>query len=394
MSINFNKAATSEIKPQMVIDAVNGFMSANSFQSVGRGGGELESMEGVLSSRIAVAELLSQADCRISPNEVIFSSGATESLNILIGGLSALECPHVIITCFEHNSVARPVYALSERGLATMSVLGLVGDDGRIMDEAGMLGALKKEIGNAPKGKKCVFICTNASNVFGNVLPVESLFGLSKQYGIYNILDTAQTLGHTDVKLTRDLDALVFTGHKGLKGLPGSGGFVIKPSFADLLASWKLGGTGSTSHLLTMPDFLPDKFECGTPNTLGIAALGAAAKYVAENLRDIEKKEFALYSKLIAELRKLPLKIYADDDYYKKMPVISFTVDGYDSSVLAGDLEEGYGIFTRTGLHCAPLAHTAMGTMPEGTLRISFNSDNTFEEIEIFIDALKMLMIE
>ncbi len=399
MPINFNKAASSQIKPQSVIETINSFVASNSFHNAGRGGGELKSMEGILGARYSIAKLLSGSNCKISPNEVIFTSGATESLNMLIGGLSGLGSPNIVISCFEHNSVARPAYALAESCDASIKVLELVDErSGKIFSTDRAAEALKQVLDSAPVGKTSVFICTNASNVFGNILPVDELFKEAKRKGAYTILDTAQTLGHIDTKMTDCTDALVFTGHKGLGGLPGTGGFVIKPEFADVLSPWKSGGTGSTSHLLTMPDFLPDKFECGTPNTLGIAALDAAAKYVAQNLDFICRREEELKKRLISELLSLPVQLYGEfegshnfaDD---RVPVISLTVNGYDSALLADDLEQGYGILTRTGLHCAPLAHTAMGTMPEGTLRVSINSDNTEQEIEIFINALKSLIL-
>lgn len=411
MNANFNKAATSSQKIPPVIDTVKKYISENAFESIGRGTGTMNTMEAVLEARIALADLLGAQ----SPHHIIFTSGSTESLNILIGGLRGLGKVHLIISCFEHNAVARPANALANAGAAELSVI------------KPMVGELEKAISSFPS-LPVVVVLNHASNVFGYLLPIEKLFRTAKQRGAYTILDASQTLGHIPVKMSDDIDAVAFTGHKGLRALPGSGGFAISSDFSKKLIPWKQGGTGSVSDLLIMPDFLPDKFEAGTPNTLGILALGAAADYANKHLEEIHSTEEALFQYLMESLHALPITIhqYTEEPRQDKdrtedksqtntsqkgmsqctkgmsqfttpvhaIPVVSITVDGYDSSLLSEDLDRRYGIKTRSGLHCSPLAHRAMGTFPEGTLRLSLNSDNTKEEIDYLVRALKQLITE
>lgn len=448
MNANFNRAATSATKSRPVLDIVREHL-LNDIDSVGRGSGAFEAMSSVFEARIALADLLHAE----SPTHIIFTSGATESLNILIGGLIGLirdrepqtaapsadgrpqtdpterkksceplvrlrsDSPrllHLIISCYEHNAVARPAKALADHGLAVLTV---VEPEPSALEDALKAAADRSDIGAT------VVIMTHASNVFGNVLPIGELFPLAKAYGAYTVLDSSQTLGHIPVAMTEYIDAIAFTGHKGLKALPGSGGFAIRSSFAEKLMPWKFGGTGSISDSLEMPDFLPDKFEAGTPNMLGIIALGAAASHVGAHLSDIHRREAALFSRLIRSLRELPVRIHGDIGQFDHLclcgaapavapittdrapgsfdcedarshciPVVSITIDDYDSSLLSDDLDRLYHIKTRSGLHCAPLAHRHHGTFPEGTLRLSLNSDNTEEEIDHLIRALRELL--
>lgn len=389
MKVNFNRAATSATKSKAVLETVNRHL-LHDMDSVGRGSGAVDTMAAVLDARIALADLLNAE----SPNHIVFTSGATESLNILIGGLLGLQNEdtelHLIISVFEHNAVARPANALAER---TSVHLHIIEPTPEALAE--ILGSITRRSGDLQKKAEIAVIMTHASNVFGNLLPVDSLFSAAKQCGAYTILDASQTLGHIPVQMSDGVDAIAFTGHKGLKALPGSGGFCIRGAFADKLMPWKYGGTGSISDSLQMPDFLPDKFEAGTPNILGILALGAAAADTAKHLREHADKEHLLFQYLLASLRKLPVNIQLvseNPDTEHQIPVLSITADDYDASLLADDLDKQYGIQTRSGLHCAPLAHRHRNTFPEGTLRISLNSDNTMEEIDYFTNALQTLL--
>lgn len=415
----FNRSATSFDKVEPVIDIINEYASKGQISSVGRGGGTDSSMEAVFDARLKVASLLGAG----SPNEVAFTSGATESLNMLIFGLLCYDIPHIIISQFEHNAVSRPVFNLVERGLATMAVI------------APSASSLKRALEDAPSGRQIALVINHASNVFGNILPIHDILPIAKAAGAVTIVDSSQTLGHIPLKLTDYIDAIAFTGHKGLRALPGSGGFVVKEELGLRLKPWKFGGTGSASESPRMPEFLPDRFEAGTPNTLGILALGAAAEYIDKNLDDISKKEdflldamdktfdelaskYALtvyraplpdasnteeqrriVQRLRAELDMPEYKVYCNPSDFteselrpQRAPIISINADGYDSSILESDLETKYSILTRSGLHCSPLAHIAMGTMPQGTLRFSINSSNTLEEIEYVKGALARLL--
>ncbi len=408
--VNFNRAATSGEKPEHIIQAVRNYIDENAFGAVGRGSGS-GGAETVLDARISISDLVG-AD---SPTNVIFTSGASESLNMLIFGLAykgesvpnkldytngtkahkiektktgaVAVKPHIVFSCYEHNAVIRPVYNLVQRDLATGETIN---PD---------LESLKKAFASSDAKEK-VLILNHASNVFGNILPVEELFAYAKEQGAYTIMDVSQTLGHIDVKMGDYVDAIAFTGHKGLKGLQGSGGIIIKKAFAERLGIWKAGGTGSASDSLEMPFFTPDKFEAGTPNNLGIMTLGVAAEYIMEKgIDNIRKEELELYNYLLEKISALPVKIVSPhfEEYgkiipEKQIPVLSISVEGYDHSLLATDLAKEYGIQTRIGLHCAPFAHVAMGTMPEGTLRISLTSSNTKEEIDYLVESLDKLL--
>ncbi len=409
-NINFNRAATSGEKPEYIINAAKNYIEENSFNQVGRGSG-CGGAEAILETRIAIADLVGLD----SPMGVAFTSGATESLNMLINGLAykgvdnpltfdytngqtnyPLEMlenraipahPHIVFSCYEHNAVIRPVYNLVQRGLATAEIIH---PD---------LESLKNAF-NGSDAEEKILILNNASNVFGNILPIEELFAYAKKQGAYTIVDVSQTLGHIDVKMSANTDAIAFTGHKGLKGLQGSGGIIVKKDFAKRLSIWKAGGTGSGSDSFEMPLFMPDKFEAGTPNNLGIYTLGEAARAIqAKGIDAIRQEEMALFEYLLEKISTLPVTIVSPhiEKHGKilieeQIPVLSITVEDYDLSLLASDLSRDYGIQTRIGLHCAPFAHISMGTMPQGTMRISLSSTNTKEEIDELIRALGELL--
>lgn len=376
MHVYMNHAATSAAKPKEMIDALAAYLAGNDQQSAGRGE-ELAAARVALDARINLAELFGAP----SPSHVIFTSGATQSLNMAIHGL-VRDGDHILATGLEHNAVARPLYLLQQQGRAEVTFLPCYPD-----------GCFDPQtIRSAVRPNTRLFLMTHASNVLGNVLPVKEAFRIAREYGLYTVLDAAQTAGHIEVTLDEDTDLIAFTGHKGLRGVAGSGGFILNRSIAEKLAVWETGGTGSRSDSLDMPDFLPDRFEPGTPNTLGIIALGAAAAALqAENLEKIRSHEKRVTTRFVDGLKQLPVLTYGNYEEENWMPVVSMNILGFDAGVLARRLYEDFGIQTRSGLQCAPLAHQSIGTFPHGTVRFSFGYDTTEQEIDYVLEALAKL---
>ena len=373
-SINMNHAATSPHKSEEVIRSVMDYLQGNNQQSIGRGGDELASASLIMDARMAVAGLFHAKH----PAQVVFTSGATESLNMAIHGLVQQGC-HVLATSMEHNAVARPLHLLQQQGLIDVTWLPCA-DDGAFNPQS---------ISTAIQPHTRMLIMTHASNVVGNVLPIEESFALAKEHGLWTILDAAQSAGHIEVTLGKHTDIIAFTGHKALRGLAGTGGLVLSKAAREELNVWKAGGTGSHSHMLDMPAFSPDRFEPGTPNIMGIIALQAAVEALEkQGLDAIAAHERRLTSRFIDGAHTLPLSLYGSYDKHNWVPVVSLNHKGIDAGVLARRLQDEYSIFTRSGLHCAPLAHRSLGTYPEGTLRFSFGIDTTFQEIDATLEAL------
>lgn len=374
--VNMNHAATSGTKPKEVTDALVAYLAGNRHHSAGRGGDELAAARLALEARIALAGLFGAP----SPSHVIFTSGATESLNMLLHGLAPAGC-HVLATGLEHNAVARPLRLMERQGQIEVSWLPC--------DTGGQLDPLCIPKHLRPNTR--LLVMTHASNVLGNLLPVEACFAEAKRHGLYTVLDAAQTAGHIQVRLSEDTDAIAFTGHKGLRAVAGSGGFVLNRAAAGMEV-WKAGGTGSHSQSLDMPDFLPDRFEPGTPNTLGILSLGAAAEAIGRvGFAAVRAHESEMTTRFVKGLAELPVQLYGKYEAESWMPVVSINLPGRDAGEVARRLDEEFGIETRSGLHCAPLAHKTIGTWPAGTLRFSFGADTTAREIDYALNALGII---
>ena len=374
MPVNMNHAATSGSKPKEVIDALTAFLSTNSHQSAGRGEDEFAAMRTILESRIALARFFGVKD----PTKVVFTSGATESLNMAMHGLIHTGC-HVLATGLEHNAVARPLQLLQQQGHIEVTWLRCE-PDGTFDPQS---------IREVVRPNTRLLVMTHASNVVGNVLPVAKAFEVAKEYGLFTLLDAAQTAGHMAVTLDGHIDVIAFTGHKGMRGVAGTGGLVLNEGVAEKMRHWKAGGTGSYSQSLEMPDFLPDRFEPGTPNVMGIISLRAAIEAIdCVGLEAIRAHEKSLTTRFVEGVKQLPATIYGNYDEANWTPLISISIHGVDTGLLARRLSEEFGIRTRSGLHCSPLAHKTLGTFPHGTLRFSFGVDNTAQEIDFVLEAL------
>ena len=378
--IYLDNSATTYPKPPEVTQAVYRAMRQYSFNP-GRGGyrQSLRASEKVYEARAGIKDFLN------APTEegVIFTSGCTQALNMVIKGVLR-SGDHVVISSFEHNAVLRPLQKLAKNGVITYDVADVViGDD----------DATIENFRNAVNEHTRLIICTHASNVFGVRLPTERLCALAHSYQILFCLDAAQSAGVFDVDMLRDgYDFVCCAGHKYLYGPMGTGVLVITNGMT--LDTIVEGGTGSESSDADMPSYYPDRLEPGTVNIPGIAGLSAGVRFVRERgIGDIYRKEMRLIQILYSGLRGMSrVRIYSPDaGQVPSAPVLAFGVNGIDSEAVARYLSDRHDIAVRSGLHCAPLAHRAMGTSDTGVVRISPSVFTTEKEIRFLLDSLRKI---
>ena len=309
---------------------------------------------------------------------VIFTPSVTYSLNFILNGYLK-NGDHIITTSVEHNAVMRPLYALSKQGVSYS--LASCNKDGTLNIESivPLINSNTKAI-----------VMTHASNICGTMLPAEEVGNICKKYNLRFILDTAQTAGSFPID-GDNIDAITFTGHKSLLASPGIGGFVIKEDFAKEIHPIITGGTGSKSDEIEQPDFLPDKFESGTMNIPAILGLKKSIEYINDiGIEKIYEKEMLLTERFISKVKNIEdIRIVGKEDLNFRMPVISLDFLKEDNGLVSATLDSKYGIMTRCGLHCAPIAHKTLGTFPKGTVRFSFGHFNTFEEVDYIVDSIK-----
>lgn len=380
MRVYFDNAATTFPKPDSVAEAVYDFIKNNG-SNIGRGAYKtaFTAAEKVYETRELICDLFHFDN----PDNVMFTANVTEALNIVVKGFLK-KGDHVIVSSMEHNAVMRPLTQLMDCGVEFSRIPAYV--DGR-MDVGAIEGLIK------PNTK--AIISTHASNVCGTIMPIETIGKICRKRGLKFIVDAAQTAGVIPIDMGKFcIDALCFTGHKGLYGPQGIGGFVITDEMSDLIAPIISGGTGSISNLETIPKFCPDKFEAGTLNIPGIFGLNAGISFInhveAEN---IHKTENALTECFLEGIRGIDsLNVVGIDSIKERTAVISVVSSKMDISQLAYELDKN-GIMTRVGMHCAPNAHKVLGTYPGGTLRFSLGFFNTQKEIEFTLEILKSILI-
>ena len=312
---------------------------------------------------------------------VIFTKNVTESLNILIKGLLK-EGDHVIVSSMEHNAVMRPLNSLSSKIEYTKVKCNDLGE------------LYVKDVEAAIKANTKAVIMTHASNVCGTILDLEGVGKLCKEKGIFFIIDSAQTAGFSDIDFySLNADAIGFTGHKGLLGPQGIGGFIIGDKMLSETNTFIEGGTGSLSDTEIQPDFMPDKFEAGTLNIPGIYGLNASLKYILDyGIKNIREKELHLLKHFIDGLEGINgIKLIGRKDTINRTGVLSLDFLYDDNGIVSHELSSKYGIMNRSGLHCAPSAHNTLGTFPKGTVRLSLSHFTTIEEIDYTISSIKKL---
>ncbi len=370
--INFDNSATSFPKPDPVRRAVYTAMLRLG-GNPGRSGHRLsiEAAEAVYRARCTAADFFG-ADTE----NTVFTSNCTHSLNLAVKGVADEGC-HIIISDLEHNSAARPVYALSKNG-CSFDILHIDDDDCVTAEK------LERLIRHNTKA----VVCTLGSNVTGKMPPCKMIGEICRRHGICFIADGAQACGVTDVKLSDGINILCTAGHKSLYGPSGTGLLVSDGSFK--LKPLMEGGTGSTSLELEQPDFMPDCLESGTVNTMGIAGLEAGICFVKKLGTDkIFRHEDRLCRRLIKGLGCMQgIKIYRP--FGNCLPIVSFNAEGFTANETA-EMLSGMGYALRGGLHCSGLAHRAIGTAPEGTVRFSPSVFSTAAQVDGLIAAVSRI---
>lgn len=313
---------------------------------------------------------------------VVFTQNITTSLNVVLKGLLR-ERDNVVVSSMEHNAVMRPLTSMKQRGVTITKV------NGNILGEISI-----EDIENAISENTKAIVMTHASNVCGTVLPIRKIGELCKKYNKIFIVDSAQTAGVLDIDIKKDnIDILCFTGHKGLLGPQGIGGFLIKEELVERVSPLIEGGTGSLSELEVQPTYMPDKFESGTPNVPGIFGLNASLNYLLKTgLESIYNKEIDLTSRFIEKIMNIDEKLLiGKKDIVDRTAVVSLDFKDLDNGIVCHNLDKDYGISTRSGLHCAPSAHKTLNTFPRGTVRFSFGHFNSYEDIDYVIDSINKI---
>jgi cysteine desulfurase family protein len=380
--IYLDNAATSWPKPEAVYQAMDGSMRRG-VGNPGRSAHDLSIASGrvINDTRESMAQLLGVDN----PDRIVFTKNATEALNLVIKGLLR-PGDHVITSGMEHNSVIRPLRAMERRGVE-LTVVSCTSE--------GLLDPQQVERALRPNTR--LIILNHASNVVGTILPVAEVAEIARRHEVILCVDAAQTLGALPFDIAAmKVDLVAFTGHKSLLGPQGTGGLYIREGLESALDPLEEGGTGSRSEHQYQPDFLPDKYESGTSNTVGLAGLGAGLQEVLDQgVSSVRSKEEKLTQILIDSLDTIPgLTLHGTKDAADRIAVISFSIEGVTPSEVAMCLEDDYGIMCRPGLQCAPLAHRTMGTFPEGTVRLSLGYFTTEQEISFTVDAVEKIAHE
>lgn len=376
--IYFDNAATSFPKPKEVGQAMMYFL-----EKVGANPGRsshrlsIESGRILYQARESLAELFNVDD----PLRIIFTLNVTEALNLALKGLLR-PGDQVITSSMEHNSVMRPLRELEKRGVEVKVVP---------CSSQGVLDPV--DLGRAIKKNTKLIVLNHGSNVIGSLTPITVVGEMAKRHHILFLVDTAQTAGCYPLDIKKDnIDLLAFTGHKALYGPPGTGGLVIGERVnTKKLIPLKVGGTGSHSEFEEQPDFLPDIYESGTPNIVGLNGLKEGVRFVlAEGVDKIHKHEKNLIIRLIEGLKEIPeVTLYGGDYRKEQVAVVSFNLKDKWPSEVGMRLDEEYDIMCRVGLHCSPATHKTIGTFPRGTVRFSMSWFNTLEEVDQVIMAIR-----
>lgn len=375
MTIYLDNAATSFPKPEAVYAALDAF-ARQSLANPGRAG-----------HRMALAAERALDDARHALNQFcngkeperwVFTLNATDAINLAFKG-TLNDGDHVITSDLEHNSVSRPLRAAELAGHITLTRLAA--------DATGTLDpdAVKRAL--TPRTR--LIALTHASNVLGTVQPVAEIGRLAREHDLLFLVDAAQTIGVLPLDVqAMNIDLLAFPGHKSLLGPTGTGGLYVGPRARP--RAWREGGTGGDSSSETQPKEYPYYLEGGTPNVLGVAGLSAGLAYVqSRGLADIHAHEVGLVERLWRRLDEMPgFEVFGHRDHARRVGTLSFRSAALAAAELGGILDEAFGIAVRPGLHCAPYIHRALGTFPDGTVRVSPGPFTTAEDIDALAAAL------
>lgn len=382
--IYLDQASTSFPKAPGVAQAMMDYLTMNGV-NVNRGcySSAYSAEEVIYETRQLLAELFHFSKCK----NAIFTPNVTTSLNFILKGFLK-PGDHILVSAMEHNAVMRPVVQLASLGISFDRIPCRT--DGSMILE-------KVEELIRPETKAIVTL--HASNVCGTRMPLDALGEICQRHQLYFVVDSAQTAGIVPINMDKmHIDALAFTGHKGLRGPQGTGGFLVSQELAEQMEPLISGGTGSVSHTEEIPDFMPDRFESGTPNLPGIYGLHEALLYLkTHSLQAINEKDLSLTGYFLEQLQALDdtgrhIRIIGKKDLTDRNAVVSIQTPEIDMSQVAWQLDNEYGVMTRVGLHCAPNAHKTLGTYPAGTIRFSFGPENTKNELDFAIQGLKKIL--
>jgi selenocysteine lyase/cysteine desulfurase len=373
--VYLNNAATAWPKAPGVAEAVKAALE-ESPAAAGRANGD---DAGALDAcRAAIAGLLGVRD----PSRIVLAAGGTEALNLAILGAGVTGEDLVVTTAAEHNSVLRPLERLRRVGGVRLEIAPLDGEGGIDM------AAFEEACGRGPR---LVALC-HSSNVTGRVFEVEELFAIAKAAGAVTLLDACQSLGHVGTDYgSCGADLIAFTGHKGLMGPPGTGGLAV---IGDVEVEQVLvGGTGVRSDLLEHPPELPIRLESGTPNVPAFAGLRAALEWAEKEGPAHRRAADAMRGRLVEGLGATPgVRLYGACGRLTATPIVSFGLEGWSAEEAGYALATSFGVACRTGLHCAPLIHGAIGSAPGGTVRFSPSGFTTPEEVDEALGAVRRLV--
>ena len=375
--IYLDNAATTWPKPESVYAEMDRFFrlsAANPGRSSHRMA--LASGQAIQRTRLGLARLFNVDDSE----RIVFACNATDALNTAIKGLLR-PGDHVVTSSMEHNSVLRPLKAMEKRGVTMTRV------------KASPTGWLDPdEVDRAVTPRTRMIVTTHISNVTGTIQPVADIGVVARKHDLLYLVDGAQSAGTLPVDLSSlPVDLYAFTGHKGLFGPPGTGGlFIGKRVDLDCFETLREGGTGIRSEEDFQTAELPHRFECGTPNTVGIAGLGAGVEFLAgERVDKVREHEIGLVGRLTDGLKQIPgLKLYGPGNAGDRGAIVSFTVEGWQPADFGAVLDQSFTVACRTGLHCAPDAAKTIGVYPLGTIRLSLSHLNTSGQIDLTLDGI------
>ena len=378
--VYFDNAATSWPKPPQVQAAMIHYLQEVG-GSPGRSGHRMsiEASRIVSDTRDGLAELLHVDD----PARIVFTKNSTEALNIAILGCLR-PGDHAITSSMEHNSVMRPLRYLEEQHSVELTVVPCSSATGNLDPD---------DVRKAIKPNTRLIAVVHASNVVGNLMPVKEIGAIAREAGVPFLTDASQTAGSCPIDVNAlSIDLLAFTGHKSLLGPTGTGGLYIREGIE--LRPLMRGGTGSKSEQEVQPDFMPDKYESGTLNVVGLAGLGASARFLLQTgVERVIEHERALVERFHQGAAALSgVTVYGSPDIRQRIGVVSFTIEGFTPSKIGLILDQAFGIMTRIGLHCAPAAHRTLGTFPDGTVRFGFSYFNTLEQVDYALGIIEQLV--
>ena len=374
--IYLDNAATTQRKPQCVVDAV--VEALNTMGNGGRGahGTALKASRAVYDTRRKLAELFG---CKRA-DHVAFACNSTEALNIAIRG-TLNPGDHVISTDLEHNSVLRPLYYMEEHNGVSLSFVPA--------NKQGLVDYADFEKLIRPETR--AIVCTHASNLTGEVLDLMRIGAIAKKHDLLLIVDASQTGGCVPIDMeAMNISILCFTGHKGLYGPQGTGGLCVREGVD--IRPFKVGGSGIHSYSKVQPEEYPTRLEAGTLNSHGLMGLSAALDFLKETgVETIAEYEHKLMMRFYNGVVNLPgITIYGDfSEGHVRTAVVTLNIHDYDSSAVSDELAECFDIATRPGAHCAPRMHYALGTQEQGAVRFSFSWFTTEEEVDAAIAAVK-----